>query len=86
MKMRIMINKIIPMALAAATLLTLVAGAQAQAVRSAVPPASAASMGQPRPSGAKLHQLLAACNKKVDDAGLAGEARKKAMHDCLQAP
>jgi hypothetical protein len=71
------------LAFAVLSLLGLAAGAQAQAQRAAGA-ASAASAAQDMASSANRRQLLAACKKKVMDAGLTGEEAKKAMFDCMR--
>jgi hypothetical protein len=65
--------------------LGLALAAQAQPVR-APAAASAASAARGNSSATHMRKVQAACKKKVNDRGLAGDEAKKAMFDCMHNP
>lgn len=75
-----------------ATLFTLVgvfalaaAAVQAQPV-APTPSAPASAAQRTNATGTHMRQAQSACKKKVSDAGLTGQAGKKAMFDCMRSP
>jgi hypothetical protein len=56
-----------------------------QALRAvASAPAASAPVAARKTPGNRQHQLMSACNKQLENSGLSGAARKKAMSDCLK--
>lgn len=63
----------------------LATGVQAQPA-APTPSAPASSVQGGNASGTHMRQVQSACKKKVSDAGLTGEAGKKAMFVCMRNP
>jgi hypothetical protein len=60
--------------------------AQPAAPKPPAPSAPASSVQRSNAVGTQMRQVQSVCKKKVSDAGLTGEAGKKAMFDCMRNP
>lgn len=92
-----MVKKSTLLALAGVLVFSAAVQAQQAGAKLAAPTASAAKGVAPAASvpavqpagganGSRMRQVQAACRKKVSDAGLTGEAAKKAIFDCMRNP